>query len=67
MCDLCELDKVKFLEAAAHERMFAQELRSFANGLDDLAAKRMVPHGPEAKNMALLAKMLIRKLVEEWL
>ena len=64
MCMLCgETREQGKREAIA----LAEDLKRLASAQLDLAAGRIDPHGPDAKNIGTLVLLVIRKLVGEYI
>lgn len=67
MCDVCveRREGRKFTETTAFR--IAEELSDLQTKYIDMACGKLDPHGDDAKKVAQLARIVIRRLVEDWI
>jgi len=62
MCELCENPEAGRKSAI----QFAENLESLAANYRRMANGQLDPHGEKIRSVAISAKSIVRKLVEEW-
>ena len=66
MCNLCSSDPAEVHAEKKRLSSLSNKLSRLSKEYDNLAIGSIKPHSNDAKRVAMLSRMIIRDLVEEW-
>ena len=67
MCDLCSADKKEQQQARDWHLMYADRFEELATFYRQMARGILKPHSDDTKKVGLLARLIVRELVDTWI